>query len=663
MKKNLFAIGLLATAISASAQVLTHVDNTAVLYVGEGALMYNGGGMQTKGTGVLDVHGNVMLEGAAGDVLKTLTAAGADQTTAAGNIVLRLNNPAAPTTSTYGQLYIQGIPQGNLTGFISKEFKTPAHGSGNYFQQIAMPFSGKALNTLSAEFGKTFGTTRWTQNEILKFNNATVVSEHFTSLATTTADATGYYMLGSSNNNLNTATPPATIPTIAPTAPGSVYTLNGRAYGNGITRTLAGAGAGVNFGFNGNGTNQYNELYRTYLQDAFSVTNGAWTGDFARNIYQFGNPYFTNLDLKYIGYDEGAGGDGNNVSNIWGIQYDPGTVTTLANGATYFTNAQYQTFSTAGVPVGDVGLMIKPMQSFTIKLRNNTSQTLNFDTLRRFGYSVRTASNPYSVTSQRSFNTPKTKTVKQLGFIAYDENDNELGRGYYVVSPTFITGHQSNGEKSVQVANSSGNAIGTFEEDPVNGMFDSNYAGLYWLYINEANENNFRGKAAPMVLYNTAVKKIQFEIRENAELIPQGQHHLSSQIGFFYKQGSGQLTPIKQGDKIPVNINGATTYQLYYGGPKQSDFGIFAKDADVAVPSRTMVVYNPAIDNYVVRFDPSWKNASVKVYDMSGKLIHSAEGVNAGTDYEIKLDRKLKTTYLVNVVSEQGVEANAKIIR
>ncbi len=31
MKKNLFAIGLLAAAISANAQVLTHVDNTAVL--------------------------------------------------------------------------------------------------------------------------------------------------------------------------------------------------------------------------------------------------------------------------------------------------------------------------------------------------------------------------------------------------------------------------------------------------------------------------------------------------------------------------------------------------------------------------------------------------------------------------------------------------------
>jgi hypothetical protein len=33
-----------------------------------------------------------------------------------------------------------------------------------------------------------------------------------------------------------------------------------------------------------------------------------------------------------------------------------------------------------------------------------------------------------------------------------------------------------------------------------------------------------------------------------------------------------------------------------------------------------MVVYNPAISNYIVRFDPSWKKADIEVYDMSGKL-------------------------------------------
>ena len=34
--------------------------------------------------------------------------------------------------------------------------------------------------------------------------------------------------------------------------------------------------------------------------------------------------------------------------------------------------------------------------------------------------------------------------------------------------------------------------------------------------------------------------------------------------------------------------------------------------------SRTMVVYNPEITNYIVRFDPNWKKADIEVYDMSG---------------------------------------------
>ncbi len=266
------------------------------------------------------------------------------------------------------------------------------------------------------------------------------------------------------------------------------------------------------------------------------------------------------------------------------------------------------------------------MQSFVIKMRDNSGPILNFDTLRRFGSASRTnpGTNPYSVSSERSFNTPKTKTIKQLGFIAYDANDNELGRGYYVVSPTFTTGHHADGSKSVQAANETGNAIGTYEEDPVNGMFDTNYQNKYWLYINEANENNFRGKPAPMVAFNTDIKKIKFEIRENTVLLPVGQHQLSSHIGFFYKQGNGQLTPIKQGDKIPVNITSPTTFQLYYGGPVQSDFGIFAKEANAVAPNRTMVVFNPELDNYVVHFDPDWKKAAVQVFDMSGKLVLSS---------------------------------------
>ncbi len=310
--------------------------------------MYNGGGMQTKGTGMLDVHGNVMIEGAAGDVVKTLTTGGADKAAADGNIVLRMNTPSTPATSTYGQLYINNISQGNITAFVSKEYRDEKHGNGNFYQQVAIPFYDKPIFSLSTELDKTFTINRWSQNEILKYNDAKVRSDHYTNTAVRTTDATGYYMLGSHQNNLD-PNDPSGMTTIAPTPTGAVFTIHGRPFASGITRQLLGAGAGINFGTNGTRRNWYKETYNSYLQDKFESTANAWVGTYGRNIYQFGNPFLTNLDLKFIAFDENGastGDDGNNLTALWGVMLDHGQVITRPDGSTYSTSSAVITYDT-----------------------------------------------------------------------------------------------------------------------------------------------------------------------------------------------------------------------------------------------------------------------------------------------------------------------------
>ncbi|WP_449401477.1 T9SS type A sorting domain-containing protein [Chryseobacterium wanjuense] len=652
MRKSLFAIGLLAAVGSVQAQnVLVHVDDAATTYVSEGTLVYSGGGLQTRGNGIMDIHGNVMVEAATGDALRTITTGGGAKTDG-GNIVLRLNDPTNYATSTYGQLYINGLTQANTTGVVSKEFRTDRHGTSNsYFQQIAMPFSGKALTSLSTELGKTFNTSRY-GNPILKWDNTNAVSNHFTNLASATSDPTGYYMLKSNNNDLNTGTPPASLPTIAPTATGSVFTINGQPYTNMAAPVTLQNGGNVNFGANGSNNNAYNEKYYTYLDDSFEFTTTPWAGTFGKNFYQFGNPFLTNLDLSRIGYVEnGSITDGNNVSNIWGIEYNPGTVVTLPSGATYATGSQVQTFNASGVPIGDIGLIIKPMQSFKIKLRDNTVQTLDFNTLRRFNGTVRAAGTDYSVIAAKN----STGTVKQLGVIGLDANGKEVARTYYVVSSTSATGHQTSVATSVQ-ASAGRNMIGTFEE-AVNGGYDNNYLN-YWLYINEANENNFKGKNVKLVnYYPDQVKSYKFEIRENAEPIANGAHALSSGIGFYYKAPNGTVQQAKQGEVISITGN---EYDLYYGEP--SNIVLATTEKPKAAP-RTLVIYDPAITNYIVRFDPNWKKADIEVYDMSGKLVISKKAVDASRDFVIELDSKIKNSYIVKVVSDKGEIVNTKILK
>ncbi|KFF27665.1 T9SS type A sorting domain-containing protein [Chryseobacterium vrystaatense] len=651
MRKSLFAIGLLAISYSVQAQVLCHVDTNANMYVSEGTLVYSGGGVQTKGNGLLDVHGNIMVVGSATDNFKTIDAAGADKTDG-GNIVLRLNTPASYATSTYGQLYVDGLSQSNITGIVSKEYRNAKHGDGDFYQQMALPFSDKVLSSLSAELNKPFSGTRYSKNEILMWNNATVVSET-KPLSSTTAPY-GYYMLGSKSNNLDLSNPPAA---------SGVYTVSGKPFSTLATANLVDAGNGVSFGTNGNSVNGYNEKYNTYLYDDFEQTASPWAGSYGKNIYEFGNPFLTNLDLSKIGYDESGAGDDNAISNIWAVQYSPGTVQYVNNTGSSFTNPLIMTFDeTTHIPVGDINnLMVKPMGVFIMKLRNNNPQTLNFNTLRRFNNTARVDGTDYSVTASKSATNTAAGTIKQLGVIGLDASGNEVSRVYYVVSPHATTGHQVSTATTVQAGTDSSNKIVTYEERLTGGE-DPNYTAQYQLYINEANENNFLGKDILLYNfdYNTAGQKIvsyKFEIRENAEMLAAGAHQLSSGKGFFYKSSNGTVEEAKQGAVISVN---SKSYNLYYGAP---DKEVLATANETKTFSKTMVVYNPAVSNYIVRFDPSWKKADIEVYDMSGKLIISKKAVDASRDFVIELDGSIKSSYVVKVVSDKGVIVNTKILK
>lgn len=657
MRKSLFAIGLLAISYSVQAQILCHVDTNANMYVSEGTLVYSGGGVQTKGSGLLEVRGNVMIEGAGGDAFRTLDAAGTGAKTDGGNIVLKMNTPATYATSTYGQLYINGLSQSNVTGVVSKEYRADKHGTGNFYQQIALPFNNKVLNTLSPELNKTFTDARYSKNEILTWDNAVVVSKTLTT-ASATQVPYGYYMLGSNNNNLDLSAPPG--------GANAVYTVNGQPFSNLATVNLQNAGNGINFGANGGAINMYNEKYNTYLYDQFEETASPWAGNYGKNIYEFGNPFLTNLDLSTIGYTETTPNgisDGNAINNIWAVQYSPGSVQYTNAGST-FTDALIMTFDeTTHVPVGDVNnLMVKPMGVFIMKLRDNTPQTLNFNTLRRFKNTARPANTDYNVNAKNAFKSVSAGTIKQLGVIGLDASGKELARTYYVVSGHATTGHQTSTATTVQAA-SGDNLIVTYEEKTTGGI-DPNYQSNYSLYINEANEKDFLGKNVVLNSFDynepgqtQKIVSYKFEVRENAEMIPTGVHQLSSGTGFYYKTANGNVEEVKQDAVIPVN---SKTYNLYYGAP---DRGSLATKEDTSSLSRTMVVYNPAVSNYIVRFDKNWKKADIEVYDMSGKLIISKKAVDTAKDFVIELDGSVKSSYVVKVVSDKGVIVNTKILK
>jgi hypothetical protein len=656
MKKNLLALGLLATVGSAQAQnVLLHVDDTANMYVSKGTLVYNGGGLQSRGSGIIDLHGNMMIVGTASDDIRTVSTAG---TPNPSNVVIRLNEPSTPVISTYGQLYIQGIPQNNITGIVDKEYAATEHGS---YQQIGIPFIGKSFSSLSTELGGNFNNSRWQGREILKWSNSNLrwdgsiipsapIPNASTpgitidvASSTTAADRTAYFTLGSAD--MNTAL---------------LHTIKGTPFADGISagNSISLTPSSVNFGTLGNNQNVYREKYNTYIFDSFdSAAPWSTSTTFGKFTYQFSNPYLTNLDLSFIGWQEpGTIHDNNAFANIWGIVADPQSVVYNSTTGTTSTYAATQIVNFDEVshkPVGNFStLIIKPLSTFKIKLRNSTSQVMDFDNLRRFNNAPRAEGTTYGVTAAKNTNVG---AIKQLGVLALDAAGNQIGETYYVVAPQFSTGNFSDPSiASVQAMTNTSAIIQTFEET-YNGTIDQNFSSTYRLYINEANETNYLGKRIDLNVFGSNVASLKFEIRDDTNLVPNATHLLSSGNGFYYTVGNGQAVQAKQGDIIPVNGN--TNYGLFYGAPTST-----LNTNEIKPKSRTLVTYNPNISNYIVRFDPDWKSASVEVFDASGKLVISEKSIKTSSDFVIRLDSGIKAGYIVRVVGNEGTTVNTKIL-
>ena len=240
-----------------------------------------------------------------------------------------------------------------------------------------------------------------------------------------------------------------------------------------------------------------------------------------------------------------------------------------------------------------------------------------------------------------------------------DASGNEVERTYYVLSPNTVSGHTQS--PTVQVSNGGGTSFGTFEEDAVNGGYDNNNVS-YWLYINEANDSNFKGKNIKLVNYNPNIVSFKFEVRENAVKIPDGQHLLSSGEGFYYKKtGTNTVNNAVQGAVVTAQpgSNAGVEYDLYYGAPNS----LVLNTSENIKKSRTLVVYNADNDGYFVRFDPSWKKADIQVFDMSGKIVLSEKAIDAGRDFKLKLADDIKVSYIVSITSEKGEKVNTKIIK
>lgn len=667
MIKKIFTLKLLLFyLIGYSQAILTYVGNSALVTIQSNTLVYNGGGLQTAGTAVVNNAGNVMVNGTSADGL----------TIATGSTFRMVASTSAPATD-YGQLYIAGIPQNFISGKVSKEYRSE-YLNGNTTvntgrQQIGLPFYNFSIPELVSVFGAgNLNVTNITNNSAGRFNVASAfwwnnARARFDQIAYsgTAYDAAGnpnaafinpmtYYILPRRTASSTTAfwVPNGETKTFVGTPVSDQLTTN-------VQLSLSGGYMG-GFGANGNGENTFREKYYSYVDDPFRSKTPNWSTDYALNLYQMSNPFLTNLDLKYIAQNESGNlSDGNNITNIVGVAYyTSGNVSwAIRTGSTYST-ASMVTLSSGVFQAGDTNAaVIRPLGAFLVKLSSNAAQTINFSGTRRFKYSSRGATTPNNVTAARSSSegddgdtgsiddVPADKIVKQVAVVMYDQEGDELDRTYYAISPSAVTGKSS--LTNLQ-AYSSEKKIFTREEKNDGGL-DFNYADN--LYINEANEIDFKSKQIPLYIeYADEPYQLKFEVYEKGERVENG---LSNGNSFYFKNPQGQFVKIVDGASISMN-GSQSNLGLYYEMPE----GTLGTDGF----SNSQTIIAKKDNNWVVRFAKNWKNATVEVYSAAGQLLHSKSQVSTSSDYSIPLNYQVKSTFVVRVTSEKGEVVIKKII-
>jgi len=646
----------------ATSQVLTYVGGNALVTIQPQTLVYNGGGLQTAGTSVVNNSGNVMISGTSTG--NTTTDPRID--IASGStfrIVSATVNPAA----NYGQLFITGITQSNISGIVNKEYASDFLNGPTGNQQTGLPFYNFTISQLVNAFGPgNLNVTNTTNNSSGRFNIASVfwwnnARARFDQVANggSAYDSAGnpspafispmtYYILPRRRADGTFFWIPTTEKKTFSGTPASDQSLSN------VQMTLAGGYTG-GFGVNGNGANYFGERYYSYLDDPFRSKQNGWPVDYGLNLYQLANPFLTNLDLKFIGRtdDVNLGSDGNNITNLEGVAYygNSNVNWNVATGSTYPSPAVILKTSDGYFQAGDVkSTMIKPMGAFMVKLSSNASQTLNLTRTRRFSATSRLLGTDYSVAANKSSSSIEDidadKIVKQVAVVMYDLDGYELDRTYYAISPSAKTGYSS---LATLQAYSGDRRIYTKEEKNDGGL-DYNYADK--LYINEANEISFKSKQIPLFIdYASQPYQLKFELYEKGERVTDG---LSNGNSFYLKNAEGQFVKIVDGASISMS-GSHQNLGLYYEMPENGTLG-----ADSATKSQTIIVKKDS--QWTVRFAKEWKNASVEVYSAAGQLLNSKSQISTGSDYTIPLNYQAKSIFVVKAISDKGEVVIKKII-
>ena len=688
MKKNLLALGALALGFSFNAQTLTYVDEGAKFYVSSGALVYSGGNwvLDSNIEKTVENKGNIMI---VGDYKK------GTKTNAASDGKEFVNVYTGP--NDYGQVQI--LSSANATDALMTMQRPAA--STNYFgadYAIAFPYKDKVTYFMKS-FGKTeaefrgscgldvdCGAARYTMN-LYKWDNNQMEGD-----AVTTADkfvAGDYYFINlRPDANLQSAM--TGIIGYKGTPDPLSYLKTGKAVIKGQTEASFSI---IPYNTWKSYINNYNEYYKTYLGDVDTKSLV-----YNKNVYRFGNPYTSNLDLSDA---SGAnswltilnGGTRRKLVQAYTDQlikdftitkrtdvYDvnwSGTVGTTNVNWTYYT-AKFDGTQWTG---NANALLIKPLETFNLNFPviNPTAlggtRTVNVevsfkDANKTFKYTPSTPGTSTMIASNMKFSSgsmmstfsPKILASNYYTAVNIDEfYQNEiflLKDNTIQADPVYLVGTKYYAMPTAKTTSVSSSMIyvnGINPDETVN--VDNKKA------FNEFNSIDYVGK--PLGLgFNNLVDGNNYELKfnlyegsifNNVKDLSAGKFYIKDKLNNKVDEVSASSTY-----KFTASGDMSNRFEVYWKSVSSGAAGTLATSSDAVTSSKT-IIYKDGGNISTIKFENSLGKANVEVYDMSGKLLLTKKNVNTTSDFPI--DLQIYGVYVVKVTYANGEVRVLKTIK
>jgi len=572
-----------------------------------------------------------------------------------------------PVVSGYGQLIINsGVT--TVSGKVAQDRDVSTFTGGTEAVQIAFPFkNGTALATTTQMMANT-GTTALTLSDksrpyhpIFKWNNATISWDR--QLTSSNIDPVGYYVVmkrstfttyqAAANKTVN-GTPNFTTASVTlPTQPTGALT----------------------------GRNAYNERYSTYVDDPFDATTTSAT--WGRNMLQLGNPYNSNLDLSYIGFAESLTtpapdldpilSDGNDLPTIVGVyKYSVASNDVTSGTAFNYTTTVLQATAaaTGKFVAGDSKvLIIKPFEAFVVKFDSNDGQTFNFtDGLKTFNYKARVADNATGTGTVSYRSAGRSNFSDEY----YQVRMNLLANGNDTGSRTMVVANQNTaqGDGNQLEANNlwladTDTSIFTKSEVKVGQGEDASFSTRK-MYINAIN-SSYLGTPIPVhFTVNSAdaskTFKIKFDLSVNLKSVANENFNNPDARYYFRDNQENKTFVVDNNTEYEFTQSSSTSsrFQLFFGVPSTT-LGVEELNPNALTSTS---VYKGTDKNYSIRFDKSWKNANVSVYTAVGQIVFSKNKIDTSSDYQLPLNERNTTVYIVNIENaETGEIVSKKIVK